>query len=276
MFASALATNGVEMRLFVPNGYNVSWEVAGPVTATNITSGPPVIMSQPSAALAAAHGSAAFSVTVFGAMPLKYQWSLNGTNIPGATGRNITIGNVRQADLGTYAVIVTNDFGVVTSAGALLSMRPYLAVRFRGGVTCLGKAATLSIEAWGAGPLAYQWFHEGVAIPGATDRTLALAEVQLTDAGFYSVVVSSPLGSVTNPPAELVVQDACVDLRMYAGLNISGQVGASYVVSFTTNLTAPVTWLPLATNTMPSSGWFFLDMDSPFSPKRFYKAKLGP
>jgi hypothetical protein len=32
----------------------------------------------------------------------------------------------------------------------------------------------------------------------------------------------------------------------------------------------------MATNVMGSSGWFWLDMDSPLSPKRFYKVNLQP
>jgi hypothetical protein len=32
----------------------------------------------------------------------------------------------------------------------------------------------------------------------------------------------------------------------------------------------------LATNTMGAEGWFYLDMDSPFSPKRYYGVKLVP
>ncbi len=81
---------------------------------------------------------------------------------------------------------------------------------------------------------------------------------------------------MTSAPAPLVVNDACVDLRLYVGLNIASQSGASYVLSYSTNLTAPVIWLPLATNTMPSAGWFYLDRDSPFSPQRFYRVKLQP
>jgi len=47
----------------------------------------------------------------------------------------------------------------------------------------------------------YQWFHDGRPLDGATDRTLTLPDVQRTDAGIYSVLVSNPLGSVWHEAA---------------------------------------------------------------------------
>jgi hypothetical protein len=68
-----------------------------------------------------------------------------------------------------------------------------------------GKDATLSVQAWGTGPLSYQWFDNGIAIPNATNAVLDFPSIHFTNAGVYSVVVSSPLGSVTNTPAQVVV-----------------------------------------------------------------------
>ncbi len=55
--------------------------------------------------------------------------------------------------------------------------------------------ATLTASAVGSGELTYQWFKDGAAIPSGTSATLMFPTVQLTDAGLYSVVVSSPWGS---------------------------------------------------------------------------------
>jgi hypothetical protein len=97
-----------------------------------------------------------------------------------------------------------------------------------------------------------------------------------SQAGAYSVIVSNQFSTVTSAPAQLVINDACVDIRLYAGLNMSGQPGANYLLSYTTNLNAPINWLPLATNTMPVSGWLYIDTKTPFSPQRFYRAQLSP
>lgn len=141
---------------------------------------------------------------------------------------------------------------------------------------CRGQTVSFYVGATGSPPLAYEWIFNGQAMAGETNTTLTLTELQSTNAGLYQVVVSNPYGSVPSALAQLTVADACVDLHMFAGLNISGQVGSTYVLSYTTDLSKTNSWVPLATNTMTSAGWFFLDMDSPFAPKRFYKTVLQP
>ena len=63
---------------------------------------------------------------------------------------------------------------------------------------------------------------------------------------------------------------------MYAGLTVAGQPGVDYVLSSSTELGNPNGCIPLATNTMSSTAWLYLGLDSSFSPKRFYKAVLKP
>ena len=63
---------------------------------------------------------------------------------------------------------------------------------------------------------------------------------------------------------------------MYAGLTITGQPGQAYVLKYTSDLnnTNFATWTPLATNTVDSPNWFYLDTESPFAPQRFYRVEL--
>jgi hypothetical protein len=54
--------------------------------------------------------------------------------------------------------------------------------------------------------LSYQWMKNGVDIPGATQKTLTLNDVQLVDSGsLYTVRVSNPQGTVTSLPGLLKV-----------------------------------------------------------------------
>ncbi len=176
-----------------------------------------------------------------------------------------SLGNT-YADLGAY--------GGPWACGWLEA--PTILIQPVGQNSCLGQTAVFFVSAAGAQPLAYQWYFNGVSLPGRTSTNLVLASLQKNQAGQYTVVITNMLGSVTSASAPLVVNDACIDLRMYAGLNIAGRQGSSYVLSYTTNLNNTNSWVPLATNVMGSSGWFYLDMDSPFSPRRFYKAVLEP
>jgi regulation of enolase protein 1 (concanavalin A-like superfamily) len=68
-----------------------------------------------------------------------------------------------------------------------------------------GDSASFSVAATGIDPLAYQWKHAGTNLPGATDATLTLPVVHLTDAGAYTVVVSDADGSTESEPATLGV-----------------------------------------------------------------------
>ncbi len=111
-------------------------------------------------------------------------------------------------------------------------------------------------------------------IIGATNHVLALTNLQKAHEGPYWVAVANSFGVTPSAFAHLLVYDPCMEIHMYAGLTIAGQAGSNYVVSYSTNLSNPAGWIPLATNLMGSSNWFYLDMDSPFSPRRFYKAEL--
>jgi hypothetical protein len=65
--------------------------------------------------------------------------------------------------------------------------------------------AFLRISAVGAGPLHYQWRFDSVAITGATNSFLFLSNIQLHDAGTYTVVVSNSLGNVSSSELNLAV-----------------------------------------------------------------------
>lgn len=237
----------------------------------------PTITAGPQPKTVKARDAASFSVTAIG-VPLAYQWALNGTNIAGATASSLTISNVTPVDLGVYTVAVSNSLGIATS-NAVLSMYPYLSVPFSGVVAYWGKDAILSVQAWGTGPLSYQWFKDGVAVPDATNEALTMPSIQFTNAGLYWVVVSSALGSVTNAPAQVVVNPAGVSLGFSPTVTIDGVVGYSYIVERTTDLTNTNSWVALTnlTLTQPVQLWpdTSVDASSPFNSKYFYRVLPG-
>ena len=223
--------------------------------------------------------NASFSVTASGTPLLNYQWTFNTTNIPGATNSSFTISNVVQTNLGLYAVLVTNAFGSATSSNATLSMYPFLNQPFGGVVTDWGQTNTLSVGAWGTGPLFYQWFDDGEAIPNATNTTLVLSSIQFTNAGLYSVVVSSALGSVTNTPEQVVVNPAGVSIGMYPGVTVTGTVGYTYNIQATSDLSNTNSWVSVATLTLQQPVQLWVDVNvnalSPTNPHRFYRVMPG-
>ena len=51
-----------------------------------------------------------------------YQWQFNGANIGSATSNFLSLGAVQPSDDGDYTVVVSNAFGIVTSAVATLTV----------------------------------------------------------------------------------------------------------------------------------------------------------
>jgi len=72
----------------------------------------------------------------------------------------------------------------------------------------VGGNATFSVVAGGTPPLSYQWRFGGTLLSGATGSSLSLSNVQLSDAGTYSVAVSNAFGSVLSTNATLTVNQA--------------------------------------------------------------------
>ena len=89
---------------------------------------PPVVLQHPASRTNLTGTTASFTVVVGGTTPA-YRWVKNGTNtlvnggrISGATSATLTLADVEPASAGSYAVIVTNLAGSVTSAPAWLTI----------------------------------------------------------------------------------------------------------------------------------------------------------
>jgi hypothetical protein len=82
----------------------------------------PVITQQPTAVTALEGGTATFSATASGSA-LRYQWSVNGTPISGATQSSYTTPSLVVANSGAvYSLLVYNAAGLEISQGAVLTV----------------------------------------------------------------------------------------------------------------------------------------------------------
>jgi hypothetical protein len=82
----------------------------------------PFIITPPANQSVVPGARATFNVLAIGVTPLGYQWLFNGADIPAATNVSYNVTNAQSANAGSYSVVVTNGFGIVTSAPALLSL----------------------------------------------------------------------------------------------------------------------------------------------------------
>ena len=72
-------------------------------------------------------------------------------------------------------------------------------------VVFTNQSATFVVGAAGSEPLTYQWRHNGTNMASATASSCTVTNVQLADAGFYTVIVSNNAGSVTSHEAQLII-----------------------------------------------------------------------
>jgi len=80
------------------------------------------IAQQPQSVTNYVGSNVTFSVTASGTAPVTYQWRLYGTNLAGAVSSNLTLANIQTTDAGKYTVVITNAYGSVTSAVAVLTV----------------------------------------------------------------------------------------------------------------------------------------------------------
>ena len=150
----------------------------------------------------------------------------------------------------------------------------------------VGLSAALSVTATGTAPLSYRWRFNGGNLPGQTTSNLVLLNVQLTNKGHYTVVVTNLAGAVTSDVATLIFPGphnfsgagitSSEDGRIL--LNLTGGVAARfwpyfdvYPLEASTNLTdwTHLAWL-LRTN-QPPNDLLYVDSEAHALNQRFYR-----
>jgi len=186
----------------------------------------PTITAQPTNVTVNVGDTASFSVTAGGTAPLSYQWGFNTTNIVNATNATLTLTNVQLNRAGSYSVLVTNIAGSTNSVTAtltVLAVPPTITAQPTNQTVQAGGIATFSVGASGTPPLSYQWSFNTTNIVNATNATLTLNNVQWTNAGNYSVLVTNAYGSTNSFNAALSV---VATLDHFAWSTISSPQGA--------------------------------------------------
>jgi hypothetical protein len=237
-----------------------------PMSATNSftvfvidTNTPPVITTQPASRTNATGTTAMFTV-VAGGSGLRYQWQKATGPIGGETNASLSLISVSGADADGYSVIVTNAYGSVTSAVAVLTVidAPGMLSQPVSRTNNAGTLATFSVTASGTTP-SYQWTKNGANlsnagnISGATSATINLAGVSGSDAGSYAVVIANAAGSVTSSIATLtVISPPTIVTQPVSRTNSAGTTAIFTVASGGT--TPNYQWVKNGTNNLVDAG----------------------
>ena len=168
---------------------------------------PPTFVLQPQGGEIRTGTEVSMSVAMQGSAPMNYQWYKNGVLLAGETGTSLSIKKSQINDSGSYTVRVVNPAGNATSKPAILSVTdPLVIVAQPTDKTVYEQAnAVFSVYATGSGTLEYQWFKDGVSIPGQTTMNLVLAKVTTNQAGSYFVRINDEKESTDSRSVRLVV-----------------------------------------------------------------------
>ena len=111
--------------------------------------------------------------------------------------------------------LTSNEIAGIYAAGSagkcVLGVPPAIVAQPQNSTNAVGTTATFSVTASGTLPLSYQWQHygtnllDGGRISGARTNQLTIANVQLSDAGPYSVIVANLVGATNSTNATLTV-----------------------------------------------------------------------
>ena len=221
-YSSAVRQNGTA----VVWGYDQQGQINVPVGVTNLTAlagggfhllgqtndGSLTIVRQPRSRTAFSGTTVSFRADAVSATattsPFRYQWRFNSVAIPGATNASLILPSVQTGSAGIYTVIVSNASQLVISSNAVLAVTnaaPAILSQPADKLVPLGENSSLSVLAVGSLPSWYQWRKNGTNIPGATNASLTLTNMQYTSEGDYSVVISNAYGMALSSNATVLV-----------------------------------------------------------------------
>ena len=189
----------------------------------------PSIITSPRSQTIATGSNAVFTVTAAGTAPLAYQWRFAGTNISGASAGVFTINNVQLTNAGDYSALITNSVGSVTSSVAVLAVSnfpPVILAQPQSQTVNAGGSASFIVSAGGSLPLDYRWHFNDTNDLVANTNRYTLGNVQSSNAGNYSVIITNAGGSITSIVAALTVNSGVTGtVTMLAGWDVSAQSG---------------------------------------------------
>lgn len=239
----------------------------------------PVITTNPGSRTNIAGSSVTFTVVATGDPTLLYRWHFEGSPLLGATTTSYTRSNLSTNDAGNYTVVVSNNFGAVTSSIAKLTILPGppgIAVAPGNISVRPGASFNFGVVAGGTPPFAYQWRYNGGDIVGATATNYTRANAQPGDAGVYSVVITN-LSGATNAQAQLFVLGSTTlaapsGSRTNLTFNYNTTPGFAYVIEYKDELTNGV-WTPLSTNVGTGGTLSFSTLVTNL-PRRFFRVTV--
>jgi len=137
----------------------------------------------------------------------------------------------------------------------------------------VGTPVDLSVRATSSYPLHYLWYLNNANLIGYnTNCHLLLTNLQFSQSGSYTVVVTNAFGAVTSSPAMLNVIPA-VQRRAVPAINVIGETGSSVNVGYADSLGPALSWQTLDTLSLTNPPQYWFDLSTPLPTQRFYRVR---
>jgi hypothetical protein len=191
-------------------------------------------------------------------------------------------GNLDEVTLYNRA-LTSNEIAALYVAGASGKYKqPTVVTQPQGQAQYWGGSATLWSAVAGFNPMSFTWKKNGLVLSNAAGSTLALTNLQLTDAGAYTLLITNPVGSTSTIPATLNVKVA--DTALSVGgprggrpkLSITGVSNHVYGVQWTPNLGKTAGWTGLTNLTLTNTTQSWMDSRTTNLPRGYYRVVPGP
>jgi hypothetical protein len=168
---------------------------------------------------------------------------------------------------------VTNSFDVVVES---IATPPTWILQPSNQVVSVGQGFNFISQATGVPTPTFRWQFsaDGVNygdIAGATESSYHIDSSSPTNIGYYRVVASNPAQTNTSTVVSLTL----LSVKMYAGVNIYGPLGANYLVQ-SIPVVNGTNWTTLTNISLPSQPYIYIDYSSPTNACQFYRVSPLP
>jgi hypothetical protein len=193
------------------------------------------------------------SVSTDGTLPISFQWRRNDIDILNANDNILQLDNLQLSDNGRYNVLVYNVNESISSQYVMISVTnlssiisPSIISQPVGYTGRVGDNHTLLTSASGDLPLYYQWRRDELNILNANNNFLVLNNLQLSNNGYYDVIITNSAGQIISTKALVNVTNVPVqppDPILIAPQNLTS-IGsrASMTLSWTDTSTGEDRW----------------------------------
>src|SRR5262249_30698834 len=120
---------------------------------------------------------------------------------------------IQSANAGDYDVVITNVYGAATSSVATLTVTPAaptITTQAVSRVVSVGQNVSFTVVARGSEPITCQWQRNGIDLPGATNFTLLMTNVNSSFNDTYRATVSNAIGFAFSTNVTLTVSPVVI------------------------------------------------------------------